>query len=58
MNEEIKQLIEEHKGIVDKILADFGLTRRIKFELLAESALCRGGGHLYGASGGAGQLSA
>ncbi len=29
------------KGIVDKILADFGLTRRIKFELLAESALAQ-----------------
>ena len=27
------------KGIVDKILEDFGLTRRIKFELLADSAL-------------------
>lgn len=27
------------KGIVDKILDDFGLTRRIKFELLADSAL-------------------
>ncbi len=27
------------KGMVDKILADFGLTRRIKFELLAESKL-------------------
>ena len=29
------------KGIVDKILADFGLTRRIKFELLADSALAK-----------------
>ncbi len=27
------------KGIVDKILEDFGLTRRIKFELLADSSL-------------------
>ncbi len=27
------------KGIVDKVLDDFGLTRRIKFELLADSAL-------------------
>ena len=29
------------KGIVDKILEDFGLTRRIKFELLAESKLAQ-----------------
>ncbi len=29
------------KGIVDKILEDFGLTRRIKFELLADSALAK-----------------